>query len=367
MARLVLFDGAQSLFRSFRLPLNRSYKNRDTSIVYKYLNELAGLVSTQKPTHLCLALDPTIKHLQEKPNDPTLAQLRWQYEQLAPVTQSLGICTYQVQPFSADDIISTLAKQAQVQHEAFDHTTIVSNDKDFYQCLSNRVSIIKIQGSHYYHYGIQQFVSEYGFDPKYYVDYSALADEDLGVPGIGDKISRKLIRDFGSISSIISAAEARVRYQHSTEKKDGKEEAMDDNSSSKESSRKINRSRAEALSQFWRRNRKVAIRSAFGFSPNGGFDQPKTASLIVNNPNLNENFHRLQLKNVPGLDIHATAFNGFNLQMATPVIKELGLFPLLDRLSLANKSWGIPNSKPSLLKVGKEKKREKSGYVAMNL
>ncbi|MBP2676843.1 MAG: polymerase, partial [Deltaproteobacteria bacterium] len=121
------------------------------------------------------------------------------------VIDALGVRRVAVPGVEADDIIGTLARMA--EEEGMD-VVIVSSDKDMYQLVSKRVKVRDgLKGNEV---AEEQVVETFGVPPDRVADLLALAgdpsDNVPGVAGIGEKTASELIREFGSLESVLSGA-----------------------------------------------------------------------------------------------------------------------------------------------------------------
>lgn len=124
---------------------------------------------------------------------------------------ALGIAMFEEPNVEADDVIGSVARWAE-QEDA--DVVIVSPDKDFQQLLSRRVSILKpaYRGEALNPVTEQTFRGKYGVAPERFVDILALAgdasDNVPGVPGIGKITAGSLIREYGTLESVLASKDA---------------------------------------------------------------------------------------------------------------------------------------------------------------
>ena len=145
--------------------------------------------------------------------------LRRQIPYIRRALEALRIPILEAQGFEADDVIGTLARQAaEQQHEVF----IVSGDKDMMQLVTPQVKVLNPQKDNLVldPAGVTETL---GVPPEKVVDVMALrgdaVDNIPGAPGIGDKGSVELIKEFGSVEAVLDrAAEVkRKTYRESLE------------------------------------------------------------------------------------------------------------------------------------------------------
>ena len=145
--------------------------------------------------------------------------LRRQIPYIRRALEALRIPILEAEGFEADDVIGTLAREAaEAGHEVF----IVSGDKDMMQLVTPRVKILNPQKDNLI-LDPEKVTETLGVPPEKVVDVMALrgdaVDNIPGAPGIGDKGSVELIREFGSVEAVLErAAEVkRKAYRESLE------------------------------------------------------------------------------------------------------------------------------------------------------
>jgi DNA polymerase-1 len=145
--------------------------------------------------------------------------LRRQIPYMRRALEALKIPILEAVGFEADDVIGTLARQAAEQaHEVF----IVSGDKDMMQLVTPQVKILNPQKDNMIldPAGVTETL---GLPPEKVVDVMALRGDSVdnipGAPGIGDKGSVELIREFGSVEAVLDRASEvkRKTYRESLE------------------------------------------------------------------------------------------------------------------------------------------------------
>lgn len=156
----------------------------------------------------------------------TPTELKDQFPLLEEILRHADIPVFKNAEYEADDLIASFAEQVK------EPVYILSNDRDTYQLISDRVSVIVRKGKDDVVMTPEQFANDYpGLRPSQIVDVKALAgdtsDNISGVPGIGDKGALSLIQTFGTIEELITVKEfpkALNRYKSKLES--GKEEAV---------------------------------------------------------------------------------------------------------------------------------------------
>lgn len=216
--RLFLLDGMALVYRAHFAFMVRpivNSKGMNTSAVYGFTNTLVELLKSQQPTHLAVVFDtaaPTPRHAEfpaykaqreAMPEDLSIA--------IPFVKRLLGtfnIPVLELDGFEADDIIGTLARQAEAHGDFV--TYMVTPDKDFAQLVDERTLIYKPgrQGSEHEIIDAAK-VKEMWLvsDPVQVIDVLALwgdvSDNIPGVPGIGEKTAKTLIQKFGTVENLL--------------------------------------------------------------------------------------------------------------------------------------------------------------------
>jgi len=216
MKKLYLIDGHALIFRSYYAFLRRpmiNSKGADTSILFGFIKTLTDLIIREKPTHLAVAFDPPAKTFRHelypdyKANRSETPELiKSALEPLIELVQSMSIPVVMKPGFEADDVIGTLAKQA----ERDGYTVyMLTPDKDYGQLVSD--SIIQCKpgksGGDNILLGKEDICREYGItDPSQVIDILTIwgdaSDNVPGVRGVGEVGSKKLIQKYGSVENI---------------------------------------------------------------------------------------------------------------------------------------------------------------------
>ena len=215
--KLLILDAYALIYRAYFAFINRPIRNSkglNTSAVYGFTKTLLDALKRFEPTHIAVAFDlsgPTFRtelfpeykaNREETPEDIRLA-----VPIIKELLQSLNITILQMKGFEADDIIGSMAKQA--ERQGFE-VLMMTPDKDYGQLLSDNITVVKPgrSGSDIETVTKELFCKEYGITaPDQFIDILALwgdkSDNIPGVPGIGEKTAAKLISQYGTIDAII--------------------------------------------------------------------------------------------------------------------------------------------------------------------
>ena len=210
--RLVVIDGANSLYRAFfAIPNLRAPDGTPTNAVYGFATMLGKVVREESPDWLAVAFDPRGGSFRRRLFEGYKATRDAQPEDLStqiPIVRELieawGIPLIEVPDFEADDVIATLV--ARVGPDA--EVRIISTDKDLMQLVSERVQLVDSVKDR--RYGPAEVEERFGVPPHQLLDLRALvgdpSDNIPGVKGIGEKGAAKLISEYGSLEALLDRA-----------------------------------------------------------------------------------------------------------------------------------------------------------------
>jgi DNA polymerase-1 len=213
--RIYLLDGMALAYRSYfafiRNPLINS-KGENTSAIYGFVNFLNGILSQEYPDSIAVVFDtavPTFRHLAYKEYKATRQKMpedmSAQLPILKEVIRAYNIPIVEVDGFEADDVIGTLARQAETEGAL---SFLVTPDKDFMQLVSPATKMYRPgkQGNDGEIVDIKGVYDKFGVTPDRVIDVLGLigdaSDNIPGVPGIGEKTAIPLIQKYGSIEAI---------------------------------------------------------------------------------------------------------------------------------------------------------------------
>jgi DNA polymerase-1 len=214
--KLFLLDAYALIFRSYYAFISNPMKNskgQNTSTTFGFTITLDDVLKNQKPSHIAVAFDPagpTFRddlfpaykaNRQESPED-----IRNAVPYIKKIIEAYNIPVIESSGFEADDVIGTLAKQA--EKEGF-KVFMMTPDKDYNQLVSDNIVLFKPRksGNDSEIIGPAEVCQKFGIsDPARFIDILALwgdsSDNVPGVPGIGEKTAIKMISEFGSLDNI---------------------------------------------------------------------------------------------------------------------------------------------------------------------
>lgn len=212
----MLLDGNSLAFRAFYALPAENFKTRGgltTNAVYGFTAMLINLLRDEQPSHIAAAFDVSRQTFRKdrypgykEGRASTPDEFRGQIDITKEVLGALGITTLAEPGFEADDIIATLATQA--EQEGY-RVLVVTGDRDSLQLVSDDVTVL------YPRKGVSELtrftpdavVEKYGLTPTQYPDFAALrgdpSDNLPGIPGVGEKTASKWIVEYGSLQSLV--------------------------------------------------------------------------------------------------------------------------------------------------------------------
>jgi DNA polymerase-1 len=211
---LYLVDGSSYIYRAFHaLPNLTNSRGEPTGALLGVANMLKRLLKEEQPEHVAVVFDakgPTFRHelySEYKANRPPMpAELRGQVEAILEFTTLLGLPLLQVEGVEADDVIGTLARQAE---ENGMNCVISTGDKDMAQLVSDHTTLTNtMTGTDMDGDGV---VEKFGVRPDQIVDYLALTgDKSDNIPGIekcGPKTAAKWLAQWDSLDGVVAHAD----------------------------------------------------------------------------------------------------------------------------------------------------------------
>lgn len=205
----ILVDGSSYLYRAYHAfpPLTNS-AGEPTGAMYGVLNMLRSLLVQYRPSHVAVVFDAKGKTFRDelfenyKAHRPPMPDdLREQIEPLHQMVKAMGLPLLAVSGVEADDVIGTLALQAE---KAGTSVLISTGDKDMAQLVTPNVTLINTMNNTIL--GPQEVCEKYGIPPELIIDFLALmgdsSDNIPGVPGIGEKTAQALLQGIGGLDML---------------------------------------------------------------------------------------------------------------------------------------------------------------------
>jgi DNA polymerase-1 len=217
---LMLLDGNSLAFRAFYALPAENFKTQGgltTNAVYGFTAMLINLLRDEQPSHIAAAFDVSRQtfRLEKYPEykagrSATPDEFRGQIDITKEVLGALGITVLAEAGFEADDVIATLASQAE---DAGYRVLVVTGDRDSLQLVSDDVTVLyPIKGvSELTRFTPEAVVAKYGLTPQQYPDFAALrgdpSDNLPGIPGVGEKTATKWIAEYGSLQALVDGVD----------------------------------------------------------------------------------------------------------------------------------------------------------------
>ncbi|MET7629997.1 DNA polymerase I [Streptomyces sp. NPDC001773] len=218
--RLLLMDGHSLAYRAFfALPAENftTGAGQPTNAVYGFASMLANTLRDEAPTHFAVAFDVSRRtwRSQEFPEykanrSKTPDEFKGQVELIGELLDAMHADRFAVDGFEADDVIATLATQAEA---AGFEVLIVTGDRDSFQLITDNVTVLyPTKGvSELTRFTPEKVEEKYGLTPQQYPDFAALrgdpSDNLPGIPGVGEKTAAKWINQFGSFDDLVARAD----------------------------------------------------------------------------------------------------------------------------------------------------------------
>jgi len=210
---LVLVDGSSYLYRAFHaMPPLTNAAGEPTGAIYGVINMLRKLLEDYGPSHIGVIFDAPGRTFRDdlyaeyKANRPSMPEeLRPQVEPIRRIVEAMGLPLLMVEGVEADDVIGTLARQA----EAGGWDVVISTgDKDIAQLVSERITLINTMNNTVL--DIPGVKDKFGVPAERIIDYLALvgdtSDNIPGVPKVGPKTAVKWLTQYGSLDGVVEHA-----------------------------------------------------------------------------------------------------------------------------------------------------------------
>ncbi len=211
---LLLVDGSSYLYRAFHaLPDLRNAAGEPTGAIYGVLNMLRRLLADYKADYLACVFDARGKtfrdemYAQYKANRaPMPDDLGVQVGPLLDAIRASGWPLLQIEGVEADDVIGTLAREAERRGL---RCVISTGDKDLAQLVSDRVTLVNTMSNERLDpAGVQ---AKFGVPPARMLDYLTLIGDSVdnvpGVDKVGPKTAAKWLEQYGSLGEVVRHAD----------------------------------------------------------------------------------------------------------------------------------------------------------------
>jgi len=216
--KIYLIDGNSLAYRAFyALPdTMRSSSGITTNAIYGFTTMLLKILD-EKPDAVAISFDlpePTFRHKEYKEykatRDKAPPTLHEQIPYVKEIAQAFDVPIFEVPGYEADDVIGTLAKEAEKQgHEV----VILSGDRDPLQLVDKNIKVMYTRKgiTDTVLFGEEEVKEKFGLTPKQLIDFKALkgdsSDNIPGVPKVGEKTATELLKEFGTLENVLKNVE----------------------------------------------------------------------------------------------------------------------------------------------------------------
>ena len=187
----------------------------DTSAIMGFTNSLFDLINRERPNYLAVAFDKGgsvdrseiyTEYKANRPETPEAIRIAVPYIQA--LLEAMHIPVIEKEGYEADDIIGTLAKQA--EKEGFE-VYMMTPDKDFAQLVSPNIFMYRPsrKGNGIEIWGVKEVQEKFDIEhPEQVIDYLGMMGDSVdnipGLPGVGDKTARKFLAQYGSMENLLA-------------------------------------------------------------------------------------------------------------------------------------------------------------------
>ena len=222
MQKLYLLDAYALIYRAYYAFIKNpriNSKGENTSAILGFVNTLEEVIAKGQPTHIGVAFDPhggTFRHeafpQYKAQREETPEAIRFAVPIIKDILKAYRIPVLEVQGYEADDVIGTLAHQADLKGI---ETYMMTPDKDFGQLVTERVKMYRPpvgKSNEAEILGPEEVKKKWGLQsPLQVIDMLGLmgdaVDNIPGCPGVGEKTAQKLIEEFGSIENLLASTD----------------------------------------------------------------------------------------------------------------------------------------------------------------
>ena len=220
--KIFLIDAYALIYRGYYAFIKNpriNSKGTDTSAIFGFMNSLLDLIKRENPKNLSVCFDKGGSKFRNeifkdykanRHETPEAIKIAIPY--IKKILKSMNISIIEKEGYEADDVIGTIAKEAEKKNYK---TYMVTPDKDFAQLVSDNIFIYKParMGNGIEIWGIPEVKKKFEVDrPIQVIDYLAMmgdsSDNIPGLPGVGDKTAKKFIKEYGSIENLINNVES---------------------------------------------------------------------------------------------------------------------------------------------------------------
>ncbi|NGY36309.1 DNA polymerase I [Flavobacterium sp. XN-5] len=216
--RLFLLDAYALIFRGYYAFIKNpriNSKGMDTSAIMGFMNSLMDVIKREKPDHLAVAFDNGGSQLRndifpeyKAHRDATPEAIKIAIPYIQNLLKAMHIPIIEVKGYEADDLIGTIAKQAEKENYK---VYMVTPDKDFAQLVSENIFMYKParMGNGIEIWGVPEVLEKFQIErPEQVIDFLGMmgdaADNIPGLPGVGEVTAKKFLKEYGSMENLLA-------------------------------------------------------------------------------------------------------------------------------------------------------------------
>lgn len=216
--RLFLLDAYALIFRGYYAFIKNpriNSKGMNTSAIMGFVNSLLDVINREKPSHMAVVFDvgkATVRtdyfpeYKAQREETPEAIRLAVPYIQ--DILRAMCIPIMFAEGYEADDVIGTLAKQAEKEGYT---TYMVTSDKDFAQLVSDNIKMYRPSafGRGIEIWGVDEVKEKFGVErPEQVIDYLGMMGDSVdnipGLPGVGEKRAKTFLKEFGTLENLLA-------------------------------------------------------------------------------------------------------------------------------------------------------------------
>ena len=215
--KLFLLDAYALIYRGYYAFIKNpriNSKGTDTSAILGFMNSLLEIIRTQNPDYIAVAFDKggsitrsemftEYKSNRDKTPEPIIVAIPY----IKEILKSMNISVLEKEGYEADDVIGTVAKDAEINNFK---VYMVTPDKDFAQLVSDNIFLCKParMGNSMEIWGVDEVKDKFEVDsPEQVIDYLGMMGDSVdnipGLPGVGDKTAKKFIKQYGNLETLL--------------------------------------------------------------------------------------------------------------------------------------------------------------------
>ncbi|WP_340200457.1 DNA polymerase I [Ascidiimonas sp. W6] len=216
--RLFLLDAYALIFRGYYAFIKNpriNSKGMDTSAIMGFMNSLLDVIKRERPDHLAVAFDKDGSEARlemfeayKANRDETPEAIKIAIPIIQDILKAMHIPCIEKPGYEADDIIGTLAKQAEKQGYKI---YMVTPDKDFAQLVSENIFMYRParMGNGIEIWGVKEVQQKFEIEhPEQVIDFLGMMGDSVdnipGLPGVGEKTAKKFLKEYGSMENLLA-------------------------------------------------------------------------------------------------------------------------------------------------------------------